>query len=173
MKKVKVAFLDRDGVINQKKYNNGYIGYVKYFKWIKGAKKTIKFLKKKKFKVVVVSNQSGVARNYFKISDVHKIHNYIQDDLKKINTKIDKFYFCPYHKDGIIKKYKKNSSLRKPKTGMFALAKKKWNINKKKTFMIGDQKTDMQFAKKSGIKGYLFQGNDLYQFLKKKIFFSA
>tara|TARA_B100000795_G_scaffold259880_1_gene235230 strand:- start:2185 stop:2691 length:507 start_codon:yes stop_codon:yes gene_type:complete len=166
MKKIKIAFLDRDGVINQKKYNNGYIGHLKYFKWVKGAKKTIKFLKEKNFKVVVVTNQSGVARNYFKISDVYKIHNYIQDSLKKIDTKIDKFYFCPYHIDGIIKKYKKNSSLRKPKNGMFALAQKKWNIDKKNTFMIGDKKTDMQFAKKSGIKGYFFQGKDLYKFVK-------
>ena len=166
MRKVKIAFLDRDGVINQKKYNNGYIGHKKYFKWVKGAKKTIKFLKEKKFKVVVVTNQSGVARNYFKISDVYKIHNHIQDDLKKINTKIDKFYFCPYHKDGIVKRYKKKSSLRKPQNGMFVLAKKKWNIDKKKTFMIGDQITDIQFAKKSRIRGYLFKGNDLYQFVK-------
>ena len=167
MKKVKIAFFDRDGVINQKKFNNGYIGYKKHFKWVKGAKKAIKFLKRKKFKIVVVTNQSGVARGYFKITDVYKIHNHIQDSLKIINTKIDKFYFCPYHEDGIVKKYKKKSRLRKPDNGMFILAKKKWNIDKKNTFMIGDQITDMQFAKKSGIRGYLFKGNDLYKFVRK------
>ena len=168
MKKVKIAFLDRDGIINQKKYNNGYIGYLKYFKWVKGAKKAIKYLKDKKFKVVVVTNQSGVARGYFKISDVHKIHNHIQHSLKKIDTKIDKFYFCPYHIDGVLKKYKKNSTLRKPSNGMFKLAKMRWDIDQKNTFMIGDQKTDMEFAKKSRIKGYFFtkKHTDLYKFVK-------
>jgi len=125
MKKIKIVFLDRDGVINQKKYNNGYIGYKKYFKWVKGAKKAIKFLKEKKFKIVVVTNQSGVARDYFKITDVYKIHNHIQDDLKKINTKIDKFYFCPYHEDGIIKKYKKKKPSKKAPEWYVYFGKKK------------------------------------------------
>ena len=69
-KSKKIAFLDRDGVINSSKPRNGYIGYLKDFKWVPGAKKAIQFLKKNNFKVVVVSNQSGVARGYFKISNV-------------------------------------------------------------------------------------------------------
>ena len=140
MKLQKVAFLDRDGVINSKKYNNGYIGDLKKFKWIKGSIKAIKFLKKKKYKVVVITNQSGVARGFFRIADVKKIHSFIQKRLKLNNTRIDAFYFCPFHKDGIIKKFKKNSLLRKPNIGMFRLAQKRWSICKNTSFMIGDQK---------------------------------
>lgn len=168
-KLIKIAFLDRDGVINSSKPCNGYIGFLKDFKWIPGAKKTIKFLKKNNFKIIVVTNQSGVARGYFKISNIHKIHNHIQKDLKKISTSIDKFYFCPYHKDGIIKRYKKSSILRKPNNGMFKLAAKRWNIDKDKSFMIGDQDTDMIFAKRSKIKGFLFTKKNLFNFLKNKI----
>ena len=69
-------------------------------------------------------------------------------ELKKIGVSIDKIFFCPYHKDGIIKKYKKNSNLRKPKIGMYLKAKKKWNIDKKNTYMVGDQIKDMKYAKK-------------------------
>jgi D-glycero-D-manno-heptose 1,7-bisphosphate phosphatase len=119
---------------------------------------------------VVVTNQSGVARGFFTIKDVKKIHSYIQKKLKENKAKIDKFYFCPFYKYGIIKKYKKNSLLRKPNIEMFRLARKRWNIDKKNSFMIGDQKTDMEFAKRAKIKGYLFNQKNLYKFIKGKIF---
>ena len=170
MKLTKIAFLDRDGVINSSQYMNGYIGSLKYFKWISGAIKTIRLLKKKKYKIVVVTNQSGVARGFFRIKDVKKIHSFIQKKLKIYNTKIDAFYFCPFHQDGIIKKYKKKSSLRKPKIGMFRLAQKKWNIDMKNSFMVGDQETDMIFARRAKIKGYLFNEKNLFRFVKTNIF---
>jgi len=170
MKLIKVAFLDRDGVINSNKLNKGYIGSLKYFKWISGAIKAIKFLNEKNYKVVVVTNQSGVARGFFTIKDVKKIHSYIQKKLNENDAKIDGFYFCPFHKDGIIKRFKKDSLLRKPNIGMFLLAKKKWNVERKNSFMIGDQKTDIEFAKKAKISGYLFNQKNLYKFIKRKIF---
>jgi len=166
----KIAFLDRDGVINKPTFKNGYIGEKKYFKLIPGVVKSIKYLKSLNYKVVVVSNQSGVARGYFKVMDVNKLHSYLQNLLKKNQTKIDKILFCPFHKDGIIKKYKKKSNLRKPNNGMFFIINKKWSVDKKKSFMIGDQSTDMQFAKKSGIKGFLFKQKNLYTFIKSKTF---
>jgi len=169
MKLFKIAFLDRDGVINVSKIKNGYIGYVKDFRWMPGAKKAIKFLKKKDFKIVIVSNQSGIARGFFSIKDVYKLHRYLKQELIKFGTSVDKIFFCPYHKDGVIKKYTKNSTLRKPKIGMFLKAGKVWNIDKQKSFMIGDQKTDMQFAKSAKIKGYLFRQKNLYKFVEKKI----
>ena len=166
----KIAFLDRDGVINKSIFQKGYIGKKKYFKLIPGVIKSIKYLKFLNYKVVVVSNQSGVARGYFKLRDVHKLHKYLQQLLKNNNTFLDKIIFCPFHKDGIVEKYKKISTLRKPNNGMFKLINKKWKVDKKKSFMIGDQLTDMQFAKKSGIKGFLFKEKNLYSFIKSKKF---
>tara|TARA_B100000941_G_scaffold256967_1_gene206579 strand:+ start:214 stop:726 length:513 start_codon:yes stop_codon:yes gene_type:complete len=168
----KIAFLDRDGVINKSSFQKGYISEKKNFKLITGVVKSIKYLKFLNYKVVVVSNQSGVARGYFKLRDVHKIHKYLQQLLKKNNTYLDKIIFCPFHKDGIVKKYKKNSTLRKPDNGMFKIINKKWKVDKKKSFMIGDQLTDMKFAKKSGIKGFLFKEKNLYSFIKSKKFIS-
>ena len=168
-KKIKIAFLDRDGVINSPDINRGYIGKIKDFKWIKGSKKAIKYLKLRKFKVVIVSNQSGVARGYFTIKDVYKLHNFLKLELIKFGSKIDKIYFCPYHIEGKIKKYTKKSKFRKPNIGMFNKAKKSFNIDMKKSFMIGDQMTDIEFANKAGIKGYLFKENDLFKFVKKLI----
>ena len=86
--------------------------------------------------MVIVSNQSGVSRGYFSIKDVYKLHRYMKIELKKMGTNIDKIFFCPYHQDGIIKKYKKKSILRKPNIGMFLKAKKIWNIDKKNSLII-------------------------------------
>ena len=163
----KIAFLDRDGVINKSKIQNGYIGNKKHFKLIPGSITSIRYLKSLKYKVVIVSDQSGVARGFFKISEVYKLHRYFKSLLLKRNTKVDKILFCPFHVDGIIKKYKKSSDLRKPKIGMFKIIDKKWKVDKKNSFMIGDQLSDIQFAKKAKIKGYLFKGKNLYNFIKK------
>ncbi len=165
----KVAFLDRDGVLNKSNINNGYIGYKKDFKWIPGSIKAIEFIKSKGFKIVVVTNQSGVARGFFKYRDVQKLHKYMQKELKKNKTKIDKILFCPFHIDGIVKKYKLRSKLRKPDIGMYKLIEKKWKIDRGKSFMIGDQTSDMKFAKKAKIKGFLFRKGNLYKFIKNKI----
>ena len=161
--------MDRDGVINSCNSNKKYIGSIKDFKWLKGSKKTIKYLKSIKYKVVIVTNQSGVARGYFTINDVHQLHRYLKNELKKYGTKVDKIYFCPYHVDGVIKKYKKKSTLRKPGIGMFLKINKIWKVDRKKSFMIGDQITDMEFAKKAKIKGHLFNKKNLYKFVKEKV----
>lgn len=166
MKKVKIAFLDRDGVLNKDK---GYVGFRKDFKWTKGAKASIKFLKQLNFKVIIVSNQSGIARGFFKYRDVINLHKTIQKELLDFGTKIDRYLFSPYHKKGIIKKYKIDHPSRKSKTGMFKIIEKKYQIDKKQSFMIGDKKTDMIFAKRSGIKGFFFKEKDLLKFLKKKL----
>lgn len=164
--RTKIAFLDRDGVLNYNKINNGYIGSIDQFKWISGAKKAIKFLKNLDYKVVVISNQSGIARNYFKIRDVQKIHKFMNLELSKIETKIDNFYFCPFHPKGVNEKYKKNSFMRKPEIGMFKEVEKKWKVDKQNSFMIGDSKTDMQFARNAKIRGFLFNSKNLLFFLK-------
>ena len=75
MKKFKIAFLDRDGVINSSRPNNGYIGSLQHFKWVPGTIKAIKLLNDKNYKVVVVTNQSGIARGFFTIKDVKVIHS--------------------------------------------------------------------------------------------------
>ena len=151
-KKVKVAFLDRDGVINSKKINDGYIGKINDFKWIPGAKKTIKYLKLNDFKVVIATNQSGIARGFYSEEDIKRLHNEINSQLKMINCKIHDFFYCPYHPRYGNKKYKKNSYLRKPNPGMILKAVKKWNIDLSKSLMIGDKKIDKIAAKRSNLR---------------------
>ena len=167
--KKKIAFFDRDGVLNISNINDGYIGFKKDFKWVTGAKRALKYIQNLGYKIIIVTNQSGVARGYFSIKDVNILHKYMRASLKKIDVRISGIFFCPFHIDGVVSKYKKKSNLRKPNNGMFLKVKKKMKIDIENSFMIGDQKTDMKFAKKSKIKGYLFKEKNLYKFLIKKI----
>ncbi len=159
----KAAFLDRDGVINK---NFGYVYSVNRFVWLKNVKKAIKYLNNKNYKVIVISNQSGVARKKFKEKDVNNLHKWMNLELKKINAKIDKFYFCPFHPKYGTKYYKKDSYLRKPKPGMLLKAIKRYNILKEKSFMVGDSKSDFICAEKAKIK-FFFKKNNLLKDIKK------
>ena len=157
------VFLDRDGVINIEK---GYVYKPRDFEWIEDSRESIKYLNDRNFLVFVVTNQSGIARGYYTEEDVISLHHYVNNELSKINAHIDEFFYSPYHSDGIYKKYKKLSHLRKPDTGMLELALNKWNFDKTKSFMIGDKQTDIICAEKFGIPGYLYKNRSLLKFIK-------
>ena len=157
-------FLDRDGVLN---IDRGYVGYKKDFRWAEGAIETIKYLNSKNYNIFVISNQSGVARGYYKEDDVVNLHNYMRDFLSKRKLYINQIYFCPFHEDGVVKKYSFKSKFRKPDIGFFYKIKRDWNIKHlKKIYMIGDQTSDMEFAANCGIQGLLFQGKRLDRLVK-------
>ena len=158
-------FLDRDGVIN---IDKGYVCQISDFEWIEEAKEAIKYLREKDYYIFVVTNQSGIARGYFTEKEVNILHKFINNELKKVNTYIDEFFYSPYHP--INKKlYGNLSHLRKPNTGMLELASKKWNIDLSKSLLIGDSATDMECANNFEIDGYLFEGGSLLDFVKNKI----
>ena len=89
--------------------------------------------------------------------------------LLKIDCCIDAFYYCPHHPQGTIKKYKKKCNCRKPENGMIKKAIKDWSIDIKKSFMIGDQKTDLLAAKKSNLKFIYIKKNKFYKKIKELI----
>jgi len=157
------VFLDRDGVIN---VDVGYPYRKQDLKFITGAPNAISHLKTSGYLVVVVTNQSGVARGFFSENDVECFHRYIQQDLQKYHTKIDAFYSCPYHPDAIIKQYRFDHPDRKPKPGMIERAIKDLNIDRSKSFLIGDRLSDIQAAHAAGIPGYIFDGKNLDIFCK-------
>ena len=147
----KAIFLDRDGVIN---FDSGYVHKIKNFYWLPKIIQSIKYFNDNNYYVFVVSNQSGVGRAYYREKDVVLLEKYIQDELIKNGAHIDEFQYSFYFKNSTIKKYRMNSSLRKPNIGMFNKLKKKWSFDPKKSFMIGDQLTDINFGKKSGLKTF-------------------
>ena len=145
----KCVFLDRDGVINQDK---GYISKISDFKIYPGVGKAISLLNKKKYLVIIITNQSGIGRGLIKIKELEYLHNYLKKKIKKDGAKIDDIFYCPFHPEFGKGKYKKKSNDRKPGDGMIRKAIKKWKIDTKKSFMIGDKISDKIAAKKAKIK---------------------
>ena len=131
-------------------------------------KKAIKYLNDKRYYVAIVTNQSGIARGYFDEVKLHKLHNFMSRKFYNYGAYIDKIYYSPYHKDGIINKYKKNSNLRKPNSGMLELCHRELMFKKKGSFLIGDKSTDLEAAKKFKINGYLVKKN-IFKQIKKII----
>jgi len=104
------------------------------------------------FKVIVVTNQSGVARGYFPESLVIELHKTLQAKMEEKGAKIDAIYFCPHHPKEGIGKYKNDCNCRKPKPGMVMKAVEEHKVDLEKSYMIGDRYKDILFAKKLKIK---------------------
>lgn len=147
----KCAFLDRDGVINEDK---GYISRIQDFKIFPQTANAIKLLNDNNFLVILITNQAGVGRGFIKLEELRIIHTYLKNKLKKKGAYINDIYFCPFHPLYGLGKYKKNSKDRKPGSGMIIKARKKWNIDIKQSFMIGDKKSDFLCAKGVSLKFY-------------------
>ena len=156
-------FLDRDGTLNH--YTEGkYIYKFRNFKFKTG---TVEILKKitKNFYLFLVTNQAGIGKNIFTENDFINLHKKIKEFLTRKNVYINEIKFCPFHPLAKIKKYKKNSLLRKPGNLMVEQLKKDWEIDFKKSYMIGDKRSDELCAKKSKLR-FLYVNKNLQQTIK-------
>ena len=156
-------FLDRDGVINVKSKKGEYVKNLKEFKWRKGSLRALKFLGKKNKRIIIISNQAGIALNKLKLKDLNEIHNYIIKKSLKLGAIVEEIIFCPHH-------WNDKCLCRKPKSGMFYLAQKKFNIDLTNSLFVGDQKTDKISARNAEIPYlHLNKKKSLYSLLKNKL----
>lgn len=149
------AFLDRDGVIN---VDNGYVHRLDDMHWIEGAPDAVRALNEAGYVVIVVTNQSGVARGFFDEAAVHAFHDHMAAGLARFGAHIDAFYYCPHHPRGTVADYSIDCDCRKPGTGMLAQAARERPIDLGRSFLIGDRPGDMAAAAAFGIKGILYDG---------------
>lgn len=149
----KAIFLDRDGTINPDE--KGYISKPEDFQLYAYSASAIKILNQLGFLILLVSNQSGIARGYFTEEQLMQIHQKMLDDLQREGTHIHQAYYCPYFEQSSVPPYNIASNLRKPDIGMFLQAKKDHDIEVKSSFMIGDKLADIEFAKNAGLKSIL------------------
>ncbi|KON64240.1 D-glycero-alpha-D-manno-heptose-1,7-bisphosphate 7-phosphatase [Komagataeibacter europaeus] len=157
------AFLDRDGVIN---VDIGYPHRPEDFRFIEGAPEAIRQLNRHGYKVIVVTNQSGVARGLFDEAAVEHFHNHMCAELARHDAFIDAIYMCPYHPDGQVERYRADHPDRKPGPGMILRAQKDYHIDLSRSFMIGDKESDMKAAQAAGVPGYLFKGGNLVNLIE-------
>jgi D-glycero-D-manno-heptose 1,7-bisphosphate phosphatase len=147
----KAIFFDRDGVLN--KEIGDYVCKIEDFEILPDAVDCIKLAKSLGFLAIVVTNQGGIGKKLYSAKELHSFHLKLQDACVENGTKIDDFYYCPHHP------ISSKCLCRKPDSLMLEKAVAKYNIDKTKSFMIGDTSRDIEAAQKAGIHGLLIQPN--------------
>jgi histidinol-phosphate phosphatase family domain/HAD-superfamily hydrolase, subfamily IIIA len=148
----KTVFLDRDGVINACAKEHDYIKTWGEFRFLNGTIAAIRMLNEAGYQVIVVTNQRGVAQGLMTEQDVDYIHECMCRELAKQGGHIDAIYVCPHEKG--------KCTCRKPQTGLFLQAERRFRIDKSFSWMIGDSESDMEAGKRYGVKTiFLGEGN--------------
>ena len=162
------AFLDRDGVLN---VDHGYTHRPDQLEWITGAPAAVRLLNDAGYTVIVITNQSGVARGYYEEAAVQQFHAHMQDALRALSAHIDAFYYCPHHPEGTVKEFAVRCRCRKPNPGMLEQAAREWPIDLGRSFLIGDKDDDMAAATAFKIRGIKFDpaANSLTDLVRREI----
>jgi D-glycero-D-manno-heptose 1,7-bisphosphate phosphatase len=159
----RAAFLDRDGVLN---VDHGFVVRPRDFEWVEGAREAVRFLNDAGYLVVVVTNQSGIARRYFTESEFRALHRWIDERLRESSALIDAVYLCPHLPDAPVEAYRRDCECRKPRPGMLLQAIRELDIDPASSFLIGDRSRDCEAAAAAGIASYLFNGSNLLDFVR-------
>jgi len=155
----RLALLDRDGVLN---VDVGYAYRPEQLAFIDGAPAAVRRLNEAGWIVVVVTNQSGIARGLYDEAAVQVFHAGMNVTLAERGARVDAFYYCPFHDEGAVEAYRHDDHPdRKPNPGMLLRAMSDYQVAPKDAFMIGDRDSDMRAAERAGVQGYLFEGEDL------------
>ena len=164
------VFIDRDGTINEQM---GYINDPTRFILLPNVVEAIGLLNQNKFLSIVVSNQSGVARDYFPLELVHEINQIMEKQLGEKGVKIDGIFFCPHHPKAELEFYRLECDCRKPKTGLIDQACKKFDIDLSRSFVVGDRYSDIEMGHRLDLRSILVEtgyglGEKKYVLPKKK-----
>ncbi len=143
----KIAFFDRDGTIN---VNTGHLHKAEDMVIIDGMPQFIKKWADWGYKIVVVTNQAGIAKGYYTENDMHELHNHMKNELIKQDAKIDAFYFCPHHPD-----FTGECECRKPNPGMIKRALFEFDADAKDCILFGDKVWDIEAAQACGVFGVM------------------
>lgn len=138
----KAFFLDRDGTLN---VDHNFVHTAEEWTWCSGALDALRWMKDHDFKIIVVTNQSGIARERYTEDDVQRLHRWVDEQLAKKNLVIDDWFYAPYHPD-FDDSEQFDPADRKPGTGMFEKAAAKHDIDLTSSYMAGDKITDLKPA---------------------------
>ncbi len=162
----KAVFLDKDGTINE---DLGYISHYRDLKLLPHSAAAIKLLNDAGYKVIVISNQSGVARGMFGEDMLQAINKTLQKHLLSKGAFVDDIYYCPHHSEHGEYPYRRECDCRKPGIGLFKKAAKRHDIDLAKSFMIGDHARDIEAGHKAGTKSILvLTGHEIEKDCKDK-----
>ena len=143
----RAAFLDRDGVLNRRAPTGHYVESVAEFQWLAGAREGVRRLNEEGWRVLVVTNQRGIARGLMTADDVDAIHAHAQRGLREMGARIDAFYFCPHGDED-------RCACRKPEPGLILRGAKEWNVDLAASFLIGDDDRDIEAARRARVRAW-------------------
>ncbi|QOZ44045.1 D,D-heptose 1,7-bisphosphate phosphatase [Bradyrhizobium sp. CCBAU 53340] len=156
------VFFDRDGVLN---IDTDYLFEIDKFVWVDGAIEAVKAANDAGYLTFVITNQSGVARGLYEESDIHRLHNWMARELEARGARIDAFEYCPFHPEARIERYRRVSDRRKPQPGMITDLLNRFPVDPRRSFVIGDKPSDIEAAHAAGLRGHVFPGGNLREFI--------
>jgi D-glycero-D-manno-heptose 1,7-bisphosphate phosphatase len=148
----RAVFLDRDGTLIEDINYLGHIDDVHFYPW---SVEAVRALNRAGLRVIVVTNQSGVARGFYPETAVHDVHRFLDSVLNGGGARIDGYYYCPHHPDGKVPGYARACDCRKPGPGMIDRAAREMGIDPGRSFVVGDNWQDVQLARAVGATGIL------------------
>ena len=144
----RAAFLDRDGVLN---VDHGYVFRPQDFEWLPGAIDALLLLQQAGYVLVVVTNQSGVARGFYTLADVEKLHLHLRTTLLAAGVQLAGMYACPHHPDGVVPEYRVQCACRKPMPGMIEQAAREHGLDLAASCLFGDKTSDIEAGRRAGV----------------------
>jgi D-glycero-D-manno-heptose 1,7-bisphosphate phosphatase len=163
---MKLVIFDRDGTLIE---DRGYSIEFKSIDWTSGALSILRLLSKHSIHVAVATNQSGVARGYFTLDQVHALHTAMSNTVSAKGGRIDAFAVCPHLIGGGVAKYSVDCDCRKPKPGLINQLLEKFQVSAEDAVMIGDRETDVLAGQTAGVESFLYDGGDLFEFTNRAI----
>ncbi len=146
------VFFDRDGTLIE---DPGYLSHADQVKLLDGVAEALKELSLLGYKTVVVTNQSGVARGIVSEEMLGRVHERLQELLALKGAALDGIYYCPYHPEGVVPKYRRDSNWRKPEPGMLLAAAEEMDLDLTQSWMIGDSGRDIEAGRRAGCRTIL------------------
>lgn len=157
----KAVFLDRDGTINVEK---GYLYRIKDFEYINGVVEALHLLQKMGYTLVIITNQSGIARGYYAEETFLSLTRWMVSDLQQKGIPVAGVYYCPHHPDGGVKKYAVACECRKPGTKLFWQAQEDLQVDMEHSYAIGDKMRDIAICWESGVQGIVLDEEESVSF---------
>ncbi len=150
--KTRAIFLDRDGTVSEEV---GYVNHLRRFQLLPRSLEAIRRINQSGFLAVLVTNQAGVARGYFKERLVQQVHRKLAEMLAAGDAYLDAVYYCPHHPSAGAPPYRLDCDCRKPRPGMVRAAERDLGVDVTQSYMVGDKHSDIAFAHSLGMKGVL------------------